>query len=177
VLRDDGTAAPAGETGTLYLRNRRGVSLSYHKDPAKTDAAHREQGWFTTGDVGWMDDAGYLYLTDRRIDMIISGGVNIYPAEIEAVLAAHPAVQDVAVIGVPHAEFGEEVKAIIQVVPGQACSLALREALVQHCRASLAGYKVPRSIDFRDELPRTETGKLLKRLLREPFWSGQTRRI
>jgi long-chain acyl-CoA synthetase len=177
VLLEDGTPAPAGESGTLYLRNRRGLSLSYHKDPVKTEAAHREQGWFTTGDVGWMDTEGFLYLTDRKIDMIISGGVNIYPAEIEAVLAAHPAVQDVAVIGVPHAEFGEAVKAIIQLTPGERQTLALQEALIQHCRASLAGYKVPRSIDFHDQLPRTETGKLLKRLLREPFWAATARRI
>jgi long-chain acyl-CoA synthetase len=177
VLREDGSPAPVGESGTLYLRNRRGVALRYHRDPAKTEAAHREQGWFTTGDVGWMDAQGYLFLTDRKIDMIISGGVNIYPAEIEAVLAAHPAVQDVAVIGVPHEEFGEAVKAIVQLTPGERLTPALHEALIQHSRASLAGYKVPRSIDVHEQLPRTETGKLLKRLLREPFWEGKARRI
>jgi long-chain acyl-CoA synthetase len=177
VLREDGSPAPTGEQGTIYMRNRRGVGLRYHNDPDKTEAAHREPGLFTTGDVGWIDADGYLYLTDRRIDMIISGGVNIYPAEIEAVLAAHPAVHDVAVIGVPNAEFGEEVKAIVQPVVGRAGDDALREVLARHCRETLAGYKVPRSIEFRGSLPRTETGKLQKRLLREAFWQGSGRRI
>ena len=177
VLREDGSPAPTGEQGTIYMRNRRGVGLRYHNDPDKTEAAHREPGLFTTGDVGWIDADGYLYLTDRRIDMIISGGVNIYPAEIEAVLAAHPAVHDVAVIGVPNVEFGEEVKAIVQPVEGRAGDDALREVLARHCRETLAGYKVPRSIEFRGSLPRTETGKLHKRLLREAFWQGSGRRI
>jgi long-chain acyl-CoA synthetase len=177
IHRDDGSVAPTGESGTIYMRNRRGVSLRYHNDAVKTESAHREGGWFTTGDVGWLDADDYLHLTDRKIDMIISGGVNIYPAEIEAVLAAHPAVQDVAVIGVPNAEFGEEVKAVIQLTPGHRESAALVEALAQHCRLSLAGYKQPRTFDFRDELPRTETGKLYKRLLRDAYWQGQQRRI
>ncbi|MBP6900111.1 MAG: AMP-binding protein [Burkholderiaceae bacterium] len=177
ILRDDGSPSAAGEPGTIYLRNRGGAALSYHNDAAKTAAAHHGDGLFTTGDVGWLDDQGYLYLTDRKIDMIISGGVNIYPAEIEQLLAAHPRVQDVAVIGVPNAEFGEEVKAIVQPVPGQAPDEALREALVALCRSELAGYKLPRSIEFRSEMPRTETGKLQKRLLREPYWQGLERRI
>jgi len=172
-----GQVASVGESGTIYLRNRRGVSLRYHNDIAKTESAHREGGWFTTGDVGWLDAEGYLYLTDRKIDMIISGGVNIYPAEIEGVLASHPAVQDVAVIGVPNGEFGEEVKAVVQLAAGHAPSAALTEALAQHCRMSLAGYKQPRSFDFREALPRTETGKLYKRLIREAYWQGQARRI
>ena len=177
VLRDDGSPAPVGEQGTVYLRSRSGVGLLYHNDPDKTEAAHRGADLFTTGDVGWMDADGYLYLTDRKIDMIISGGVNIYPAEIEAVLATHPAVHDAAVIGVPNAEFGEEVKAIVQTVSGHEGDAALGEALMQHCRAALAGYKVPRTIEFRGELPRTETGKLQKRLLRDAYWEGVGRRI
>jgi long-chain acyl-CoA synthetase len=177
VLRDDGSEPPAGEQGTIYLRSRTGARLRYHNDPAKTAAAHHGDDWFTTGDVGWIDAEGYIHLTDRRIDMIISGGVNIYPAEIESVLAAHASVQDVAVIGVPHAEFGEEVKAIVQPVPGVAPDDALREALTALCRGALAGYKLPRSIEFRSEMPRTETGKLQKRLLREPYWAGMERRI
>jgi long-chain acyl-CoA synthetase len=177
ILRDDGSQAPTGEQGTIYLRSRNGARLRYHNDPAKTDAAHRGEGLFTTGDVGWLDEEGYLYLTDRKIDMIISGGVNIYPAEIESVLAAHPSVHDVAVIGVPNADFGEEVKAIVQPVAGICADDALREALTRHCRAALAGYKLPRSIEFRSMLPRTETGKLQKRLLREPYWVGLDRRI
>jgi len=141
ILRDDGSPADVGEQGTIYLRNRRGADLAYHNDPEKTRAAHQSPGLFTTGDVGWLDADGYLRLTDRKIDMIISGGVNIYPAEIEGALAAHPAVHDVAVIGVPNAEFGEEVRAIVQPAPGHAPGEALAHALQQHCRTLLAGYK------------------------------------
>ncbi len=177
ILREDGTEAAVGEQGSIYMRSRRGIDVAYHNDPGKTEAAHRGAGVFTTGDVGWMDAEGYLYLTDRKIDMIISGGVNIYPAEIEAVLAVHPAVQDAAVIGVPNAEFGEEVKAVVQPAPGAQAGPALAEALMQHCRTALAGYKLPRTIDFRAELPRTETGKLQKRLLRDAYWQGAERRI
>jgi long-chain acyl-CoA synthetase len=177
ILRDDGSEAPVGEQGTIYMQSRTGARLLYHNDAGKTAAAHHGDALFTTGDVGWLDEQGYLFLTDRKIDMIISGGVNIYPAEIESVLAAHPAVQDVAVIGVPNAEFGEEVKAIVQPVAGCVPDDALREALSAHCRAALAGYKLPKSIEFRDEMPRTETGKLQKRLLRDAYWVGQERRI
>ncbi|MFN8841465.1 MAG: AMP-binding protein [Burkholderiales bacterium] len=179
ILRDDGTEAPAGEPGTIYLRSRVGAAPQYHNDPQKTAAAYHggDGALFTTGDVGRLDADGYLHLTDRKIDMIISGGVNIYPAEIEAVLGAHPAVQDVAVIGVPNAEFGEEVKAIVQPTAGQMGDDALAATLAQHCRATLAGYKVQRSLEFRTEFPRTETGKLQKRLLREPYWQGVDRRI
>ena len=177
VLRDDGTETGPGEQGTIYLESRRGIALRYHNDPAKTRAAHRGQNLFTTGDVGWIDAEGYLHLTDRKIDMIISGGVNIYPAEIEAVMAAHPAVHDVAVIGVPDQEFGEAVKAIVKPVSGHVAGPELAAALDRHCRDTLAGYKVPRSIEFRDELPRTETGKLQKRLLRDAYWAGLERRI
>ena len=177
ILRDDGSPAPAGEQGTIYLRSRSGARLLYHNDPAKTAAAHHGGEWFTTGDIGWLDDQGYLFLTDRKIDMIISGGVNIYPAEIESVLAAHPSVHDVAVIGVPNDEFGEEVKALVQPAAGAEPGDSLREVLTQHCRGLLAGYKLPRSIEFRIALPRTETGKMQKRLLREPYWAGLDRRI
>ena len=177
IVRDDGTLAEVGEQGAIYLRNRRPIGLAYHNDPDKTEAAHREPGLFTTGDVGWMDAQGYLYLTDRKIDMIISGGVNIYPAEIEGVLAADPAVHEVAVIGVPDAEFGEAVKALVELAPGWAATEATRDRLVALCREKLAGYKLPRSIEFRSNLPRTETGKLQKRLLRDPYWEGTGRRI
>lgn len=177
ILRDDGSEAAPGEQGTIYMRSRRGIDVAYHNDPEKTAQAHHGAGLFTTGDVGSVDAEGYLYLTDRKIDMIISGGVNIYPAEIEAALASHPKVQDAAVIGVPNPEFGEEVKAIVQPVPGVAGDPALAEELERHCRTALAGYKVPRSFDFRDEMPRTATGKLQKRLLRDDYWKGAERRI
>ena len=177
ILRDDGTEAAPGEQGTIYLRSRKGVGIAYHNDPAKTEAAHRGAGRFTTGDVGWLDAEGYLHLTDRRIDMIISGGVNIYPAEIESVLASHPAVQDVAVIGVPDPEFGEAVRAVVQAAPGAQPGPALAQTLEAHCRSALAGFKVPRGFDFRDSFPRTETGKLQKRLLRDAYWQGVERRI
>ncbi|MEZ5727799.1 MAG: AMP-binding protein [Burkholderiaceae bacterium] len=177
ILRDDGSEAGPGETGTIYMRNRRGTGVAYHNDPAKTAEAHRDAGLFTTGDVGWKDKEGYLYLTDRKIDMIISGGVNIYPAEIESVLAEHPQVQDVAVIGVPNAEFGEEVKAIVEPLPGVDASESLATELQRHCRERLAGYKVPRSIEFSVAMPRTASGKLQKHLLRAKFWAGESRRI
>ncbi len=177
ILRDDDRPAATGEQGTIYMRHRLGLGLRYHNDPNKTEAAHRGEGLFTTGDVGWMDAEGFLYLTDRKIDMIISGGVNIYPAEIEAVLSTHPMVQDVAVIGVPNTEFGEEVKAIVLLNPGVTGDSELVEALIQHCRNALAGYKAPRTVEFRQTFPRTETGKLQKRLLREPYWVSIGRNI
>lgn len=177
VVGDDGNRVSADEEGTLYFRNSFGSDFEYHNDPEKTAAAHLEPGVFTTGDVGYVDSDGYLWLSDRRIDMIISGGVNIYPAEIEGVMAVHPAVADVAVFGVPDDDFGEEVKAVVQLTPGREPSDALTEDLVGHCRALLAGYKVPRSIDYVAEVPRTATGKILKRALRDPYWDGLDRRI
>jgi long-chain acyl-CoA synthetase len=177
VIGEDDEPAPPGEPGTLYFRNTMGLDFEYHDDAAKTAAAHREPGVFTTGDVGYLDDDGYLWLSDRRIDMIISGGVNIYPAEIEAVLAEDPEVADVAVIGVPDEDYGEQVKAVVQPRdPGSAGS-ELEAALVARCREHLAGYKRPRSFDWVEELPRTGTGKILKRDLRDPYWEGTGRTI
>jgi len=177
VLDDDGEPVAPGESGTLWFRSLLGMDFEYHNDPDKTAAAHREPGVFTTGDIGYLDEDGYLWLSDRKIDMIISGGVNIYPAEIETVLAGHPAVADVAVIGVPDEEYGEQVKAVVQVVDGVAPSDALADELTALCRAKLAGYKRPRSIDWSDQLPRSEAGKLLKRELRAPYWEGTGRSI
>ena len=131
----------------------------------------------TVGDVGFLDEDGYLFLCDRKIDMIISGGVNIYPAEIEAVLVNHPSVLDAAVFGIPHDEFGEEVKAVLELAPGAEPSEKLAADIMTYAREHLAGYKVPRSIDFTDEFPRTETGKLVKRELRDPYWTGRDRVI
>jgi long-chain acyl-CoA synthetase len=177
VLDDAGRPVPPGRPGDLYVRNLLGVDFEYHKDPAKTAGAHLEPGVFTLGDIGYLDADGYLHLSDRRIDMIISGGVNIYPAEIEGVLGAHPKVRDVAVFGIPDDEFGEQVKAAVEVEPPAAASDALAAELVAYCREHLAGYKAPRSVDFHDALPRQPTGKLYKRLLRDAYWEGRDRQI
>jgi long-chain acyl-CoA synthetase len=177
IVSDEGDVLPPNEVGTVYIRNLIGGDFSYHGAPEKTAAAHREPGVMTVGDVGYLDDEGFLFLCDRKIDMIISGGVNIYPAEIEAVLVNHPAVLDAAVFGIPHDEFGEEVKAVLQLAPGQEPSDDLARNIMAYARDHLAGYKVPRSIDFTDEFPRTETGKLVKRELRDPYWKGRERAI
>jgi len=177
VVREDGGLANPGEEGQLYFRNKLGGDFEYHKDPEKTAAAHLEPGVFTFGDVGYLDDDGFLYMSDRKIDMIISGGVNIYPAEIEGALVAHPAIADAAVFGIPNEEFGEEVKASVELCPGFEASPRLAEELITHCRKHLAGYKTPKSVDFETSLPRHPTGKLYKRLLREPYWKEHGRRI
>jgi long-chain acyl-CoA synthetase len=177
VLRDDGTPCAVGEPGTLWVKNLLGIDFEYHNDPDKTAGAHREPGVFTLGDIGYLDEDGYLHLSDRKIDMIVSGGVNIYPAEAEGVLAAHPAVCDVAVFGIPDDEFGESVHAVVELEPGHDASDVLAAELLAHCRAHIAGYKCPRAIDFERDLPRHPTGKLYKRLLRDRFWEGTGRRI
>ncbi len=177
VVDDQDQLVAPGAEGTLYFRNNMGTDFSYHNDEEKTKAAHLEPGVFTTGDVGYVDDGGYLWLSDRKIDMIISGGVNIYPAEIEGVLSMHPSVEDVAVIGVPDAEFGESVKALVQIYEGTHPTDELKTEILTHCRGLLAGYKVPRSIDFIALVPRTGTGKIQKQPLRAPFWEGHQRRI
>jgi long-chain acyl-CoA synthetase len=176
VLREDGSPAATGERGELWFRYTSGDDVEYWGDPDKTASVHRD-GLFTTGDVGRLDEDGYLFLSDRVIDMIISGGVNIYPAEIEGVLITHPAVRDVAVFGVPDQEYGEQVKAAVELEDGHEPSDALEEELIAFARRTLAGYKAPRSVDFLDALPRTPTGKLYKRLLRDPYWAGQDGRI
>ncbi len=177
VVANDGTRLGPGEPGTLYFRNALGMDFEYHNSPEKTAEAHKEPGVFTTGDVGYLDEDGYLWLSDRKIDMIISGGVNIYPAEIESVLGGHPLVADVAVIGVPNDEYGEEVKAILVPNRPKADPDELTETLSAFCRENLAGYKCPRSFDLVEELPRTGTGKVKKRILREPYWAGHERSI
>lgn len=127
--------------------------------------------------MGYVDEEGYLYLTDRKAFMIISGGVNIYPQAVEDALILHPDIADVAVFGVPNADFGEEVKAVVQLVPGIESSPALAETLIAYARENMAHYMAPRSIDFIDELPRLPTGKLYKRLLRDPYWADQKKGI
>ena len=152
------------------------ADFEYGGDSAKT-CANRIEGFFTVGDMGYLDEDGYLFLSDRKIDMIISGGVNIYPAEIEGVLLRHSAVGDVAVFGIPDADWGEQVKAVVERVPGHQTGDALADELLEHCRAQLAKYKCPRSIDFVDALPRDPNGKLYKRKLRDPYWVGRERQV
>jgi long-chain acyl-CoA synthetase len=151
--------------------------VRYHKAPEKTQDVHLEPGVFTFGDVGYVDEDGFVFLSDRKIDMIISGGVNIYPAEIESVLVTHDAVDDAVVFGIPNDDFGEEVKAVVELREGREATGALASELEAFCRDRLAGYKIPRSIDFTEELPRTETGKLVKRRLRDPYWESAGRTI
>jgi acyl-CoA synthetase (AMP-forming)/AMP-acid ligase II len=171
LARDDGTDAPPGEPGEFMVRNT-WLAEYFHRPEATSGSTH--DGFFSVGDIAYRDEEGYYYVCDRRIDMIISGGVNIYPAEVEAVLAAHPAVVDVGVIGVPDEEFGESVKAIVQLRPDAS---ATADDLIAFCAERLAGYKKPRSVDFVDELPRDAAGKLLKRTLRESYWAEAGRTI
>ncbi len=178
IVGDDGAALPAGESGTIYFEG--GSTFEYHNDPEKTASSRHADGWSTLGDVGYLDADGYLYLTDRKAYMIISGGVNIYPQEAENVLINHPDVLDVAVFGVPNEEFGEEVKAVVQpaTMPADAAAaVELERTLIAFCRSQLADVKCPRSVDFRPELPRHPTGKLYKRLLKDEYWAGHQTRV
>ncbi|MEM9134944.1 MAG: AMP-binding protein [Actinomycetota bacterium] len=177
VVGENGDLLGPNEDGTLYFRNLMGMEFEYHNAPEKTAQAFREPGVFTTGDVGRLDDDGFLWLSDRKIDMIISGGVNIYPAEIEQVLGGHPMVADVAVIGVPNEEYGEEVKAVLVVDDFDGDVDGLSATMAAFCREHLAGYKCPRSFDVVDALPRTGTGKVQKRKLREAYWADLDREI
>ena len=162
VLDAEGNELPPGEVGQLWFD---GPDFEYHQDPDKTAAAHDERGWSTLGDLGWLDEEGYLYLADRRTDLIISGGVNIYPREIEDALALHPSVQDIAVIGVPDEEMGQRVHAIVHVAEGVTAGPELAAALVQDAASRIAGFKLPRTIDFVDDFPRLPSGKVLRRQL------------
>ncbi|MEU5879025.1 acyl-CoA synthetase [Spirillospora sp. NPDC047279] len=170
VCDEEGAELPAGTPGTLYFAE--GPTFEYHGDKAKTESSRDPwgHGWTTLGDVGYVDEDGFIYLTDRRSYMIISGGVNIYPQEAENVLAVHPKVADVAVFGVPDAEMGESVKAVVQPLSMDDAGPELEAELIAYCRDDLAHYKCPRSVDFRAELPRHPTGKLYKRLLKDEYW-------
>jgi long-chain acyl-CoA synthetase len=175
VVDDEGNDAAPGEVGTVWMKMETGA-FEYHKDKEKTDKAHRTDGFFTVGDAGYMDEDGWLYLCDRKADMIISGGVNIYPAEIEGLLINHPAVADVCVFGIPHPDWGESVKAVIEPKKFPVAA-GLEDEILTWAREELAGYKMPRSIDFVEALPRDPNGKLAKRTLRDPFWEGEGRSI
>jgi long-chain acyl-CoA synthetase len=152
------------------------ATFDYYKDEQKT-LASRARGMFTVGDIGYLDEDGYLYLCDRGSDLIISGGVNIYPAEIESELACHPAVADVAVFGIPHDEWGEEIKAVVEPAHGSEPGQDLTAELLTFLGGRLAKFKLPRTIDYIDELPRDPNGKLYKRRLRDPYWAGRDRAI
>jgi fatty-acyl-CoA synthase len=167
ILDDDGSELAPGEIGAVWSED--GHAFEYHNAPKKTAEAWNERGLSSVGDIGYLDEEGYLYLTDRKADMIISGGVNVYPQEAENVLISHPAVADAAVFGIPHTELGEEVKAVVQLVRPAEGDPALAAALIGYCHTRLAKYKCPRSIDFAAELPRHATGKLYKRLLRDQY--------
>ena len=169
ILDDDGNALPRSETGGIYFKPD--VDFVYKGDPEKTAGATSPQGYITYGDVGHIDQDGYLYLTDRKSFMIISGGVNIYPREAEDVLIGHPAILDVGVFGIPHPDLGEEVKAAVELQPGFEPSADLETDIVQFCRDRLSSFKCPRSVDFMAELPRLPAGKLRKGDLRKPYWS------
>ena len=173
VLDNDGRPVPTGTPGELFVRRYSGVFDEYYKNPAATAQTSRGD-WMSVGDVAWIDDEGFVYICDRKRDMIISGGVNIYPAEIEDTLHRHPAIEDAAVFGVPDPDWGERVHAAIQLRPG--LSVSERE-VVEFCRARLADYKTPREVSFHTEFPRDMAGKLVKRLLREPYWAGRATRV
>lgn len=167
ILDDDGNELPAGEVGTIYFEGTN--AFEYHNDPEKTASAFNARGWATLGDVGHVDEDGYLYLSDRRSDLIISGGVNIYPQEVENLLIGHPKVVDVAVIGVPDAEMSQSVKAVVQTENPDDAGPELAAELIEYCRERLAHFKCPRSVDFDPELPRLPNGKLMKRRLAEHY--------
>jgi len=175
IVDDDGKECPPTVPGTVYMGSPLG-QFEYYKDEEKTRSA-RLDGLFTVGDIGYLDEDGWLFLCDRKADMIIAGGVNIYPAEIEAALLEHPAVGDAAVLGVPDDDMGEVVKAVVQPAAGAVGGPELEAELIAFCRERLAGFKCPRTVDFRDELPRYPTGKLYKRLLRDEYWKDRAQRI
>jgi long-chain acyl-CoA synthetase len=168
VVDAEGNELAMNQIGTVYFSG--GTKFAYLNDPEKTAAAHNHKGWSTLGDVGYLDDDGYLYLTDRLAYTIISGGVNIYPQEAEDILVMHPMIADVAVFGVPDEEMGEQVKAVVQLLDHDTASAAIEQQLIEYCRARLSPIKCPKSVDFLDDLPRHATGKLYKRLLRDRYW-------
>jgi long-chain acyl-CoA synthetase len=175
ILDEEGRDLPNGQPGTIYHQLPPG-GFTYWKDQAKTQAT-RVEGFFTMGDVGYFDEDDYLFLTGRSAETIISGGVNIYPQEIDNVLATHPAVADSATVGVPHPEWGEQVRAVVELRPGYEASDALKAELLAHARAGLPAFKVPRDLDFATDLPRTEAGKIQRGKVRAPYWAGRDRQI
>ena len=176
ILDEQGAELPVGESGQVYLANPPDSRFSYYKDEEKTERSV-QGGYFTAGDMGYVDADGYLFLTGRSAEIIISGGVNIYPQEIDDVLAQHPAVADVACVGAPSEEWGEEVRAVVQLKPGFAAGHELADELITFCKGRLAKQKFPRSVDFIQQLPRSEAGKVQRRALRDSYWQAQDRSI
>jgi len=176
ILDENGHDLPNGQPGLIYHQLPPGGGFSYFKDEAKTQAS-RVDDFFSMGDVGYFDDDDYLFLTGRSAETIISGGVNIYPQEIDNELVKHEAVADSATVGIPHAEWGEQVRAVIQLKPGYAPSDDLAEQILAFARASLPAFKVPRSLDFAADLPRSEAGKIQRNKVRAPYWEGRARQI
>ncbi len=175
ICDEDGNPLPPRQEGGVYFAG--GGAYEYHNDPKKTAEAKNQHGWTTLGDVGWLDEEGFLYLTDRKSFMIISGGVNIYPQEIENLLVTHPKVADVAVVGAPDDEMGEKVVAVIQPANWAEAGDALAAELNEFVRANLSGVKRPRQIDFMEQLPRHDTGKIYKRLIRDAYWADRAAKI
>lgn len=176
ILDEEGNECPPGVPGAIYLQLAAQGGFEYFKDPGKTDA-NRRDGYFTMGDVGYLDEDDYLFLTGRNAETIIAGGVNIYPQEIDNELIKHPAVEDSCTVGIPHSEWGEEVRAVIQLKAGEAPSDALKQEILAYGAARLAKFKVPRSIDFVQTLPRSEAGKIQRNKVRAPYWEGRSRQI
>ncbi len=175
IVGEEGEELPPRSEGTVYFAG--GAPLTYHNAPDKIAENTNKQGWTTLGDVGWLDEEGFLYLTDRKSFMIISGGVNIYPQELENLLITHPKVADAAVVGAPHEEMGEQVAAVIQPMDWAEAGDALKDELMAFCRANLSHVKSPRILDFMQELPRHPTGKLYKRLIRDAYWGKEGSKI
>ena len=169
VLDDDGRPVPPRTEGRLYFRDATGRGVIYHNDPEKSAAAHITPGTFTLGEIAYLDEDGYVYITDRFSDMVVSGGVNLYPAEAEQVLIDHPAIADVACIGIPHPEMGEELKALV--IPKDPDTAPPAEEILEWCRARLSRYKCPRTLEYRADLERNTMGKINKKKLRAPYWA------
>jgi long-chain acyl-CoA synthetase len=174
IYDDAGNQLGAGQIGTVYMQLM--ADFDYKDAPEKT-RSNRIENYFTVGDVGELDDDGYLYLRDRKSDMIISGGANVYPAEIEGELIMHPAVADVAVFGIPHPDWGEEIKAVVELNEGQEPSDELAADIIAFAGTRMGKFKVPKTVDFSEHLPREANGKLMKRKLRDPYWDGVERQI
>jgi len=172
IMDEDGALLPAGETGEIVARSAQ-IMRGYHRNRRETARA-MAHGWYHTGDIGYKDSDGFLFLIDRKRDIIISGGFNVFPSEVEKVIVAHPAVQDCAVVGIPDADWGEAVLAVVELKRGRQLE---QEELRAWCRNKLSGFKVPKSWKFIDELPRSAAGKVLRRVVRDPYWKGRQRAI